>query len=447
MIRKCILIFISTFVLQSAEAQTRVLFGRMSIEAAVSIGKQKNKPVFIDAFAPWCIPCKRMAETTFRDPRVIRFLNENFVNVKINMDESKNSIYKAKYGVVFLPTMLFMDKEGFVKIKTDRVLNADEFLALAHKAKEKTIVRKANELSNVPPDMNKPPQFLQEQIGQTTSTRPKKSNKNIESISSSNDLKVIDKSQPKKVKDKILYVSGEDDMPPEVLFQEAYFRMELMDGSHWEVARSYLETQQDWGTEKNMRFIFDFLSDTDSKEFKYFVANKSLFEALIGVNQVLITTDILVNTKLNQGFPRPTFEEASYLLSLVDENTSEIKAHKYIIPRYFEEERFDDFEQKCDYYLNSLAVVDAKIMHLYAQYFLLNYVNTPKLKNGIKWADKAFSLKPNNYIYAATLARLQYESGNKKEALIAANKCRDLAKRQSANTKNINELLVLIKQL
>ena len=95
------------------------------------------------------------------------------------------------------------------------------------------------------------------------------------------------------------------DLPPEILRQEAYFRMELMDGSHHIAAKKYLDTQTDWTTEDNMQFIHDFLYDARSKEFEFVIANREACESLLGKSAVNNTINILVNKELERAFPRP----------------------------------------------------------------------------------------------------------------------------------------------
>jgi len=115
---------------------------------------------------------------------------------------------------------------------------------------------------------------------------------------------------------KILYVMGQDgDLPPEILREEAYFRMQLMDGSHHAAAEKYLETQDDWSTEVNMQFVHDFLHDARSKEFDYLIENRKAFEQLIGKLQISQSIQILVNKELERAFPRPDRKRVKKLKS------------------------------------------------------------------------------------------------------------------------------------
>ena len=51
------------------------------------IAEQVNKPVLVDGWADWCLACKEMDATIFRDPEVISELQNNWVLVKLDLTE------------------------------------------------------------------------------------------------------------------------------------------------------------------------------------------------------------------------------------------------------------------------------------------------------------------------------------------------------------------------
>jgi thiol:disulfide interchange protein DsbD len=68
----------------------------------------------IDFYADWCSACKRLENETFRDPEVIEEA-KRFVMVKIDSTDQSDSQVKnlqVKYGVVGLPTIVFIDSDG-----------------------------------------------------------------------------------------------------------------------------------------------------------------------------------------------------------------------------------------------------------------------------------------------------------------------------------------------
>ena len=48
--------------------------------------KTEKKKVFIDLYTDWCGWCKRMDASTFSDPNVVNYLNQNYYCVKFNAE-------------------------------------------------------------------------------------------------------------------------------------------------------------------------------------------------------------------------------------------------------------------------------------------------------------------------------------------------------------------------
>lgn len=60
-----------------------------SIEEAYALNAKEPKKIFIDVYTNWCGWCKRMDATTFIDPAVVQYINENYYAVKLNAETSK----------------------------------------------------------------------------------------------------------------------------------------------------------------------------------------------------------------------------------------------------------------------------------------------------------------------------------------------------------------------
>lgn len=67
-----------------------------TIEEAMTAAKKKKKKVFVDVYTDWCGWCKRMDATTFQDPQVVKYLNENFYPVKFNAEQKADIKFKEK---------------------------------------------------------------------------------------------------------------------------------------------------------------------------------------------------------------------------------------------------------------------------------------------------------------------------------------------------------------
>ena len=106
-----------------------------ALQQNLDLAKSTNKKVLIDYYADWCVDCLRMEKTTFADSRVIEKINADFLALKIDVTDPKNTAGKAlkkKYNVFGPPATLFIDGNGQV-IKEKRFygyMDADSFLSL-----------------------------------------------------------------------------------------------------------------------------------------------------------------------------------------------------------------------------------------------------------------------------------------------------------------------------
>ena len=90
-----------------------VQFLDISYEEALAKAKAENKRIFVDCYASWCAPCKKMLATTFKDTRIGNFMNYQFIPIKVNMEkEGDGKMLKNKFGVKVYPTYLLINPDG-----------------------------------------------------------------------------------------------------------------------------------------------------------------------------------------------------------------------------------------------------------------------------------------------------------------------------------------------
>ncbi|MBD3635928.1 MAG: DUF255 domain-containing protein [Crocinitomicaceae bacterium] len=65
-------------------------------ESAIDECEKKKKPIFIDVYTDWCGWCKKMDNSTFKNPQVVEFMNENFYAVKMDAESKEPIAYKEK---------------------------------------------------------------------------------------------------------------------------------------------------------------------------------------------------------------------------------------------------------------------------------------------------------------------------------------------------------------
>jgi thiol:disulfide interchange protein DsbD len=79
-----------------------------------TIASATGKPVIIDFYADWCLPCKELDEKTFSDRAVADELNR-FVRIKADLTNGEDpSVQKLtkQYSIIGVPTIVFLDSSG-----------------------------------------------------------------------------------------------------------------------------------------------------------------------------------------------------------------------------------------------------------------------------------------------------------------------------------------------
>ncbi|MGE5439760.1 MAG: cytochrome c biogenesis protein CcdA [Bacteroidota bacterium] len=98
-------------------------------EEAYTTSLKTGKPVIIDFFADWCIPCKELDGMTFSNARVIDE-SRRFHTYKVDMTKSlseQTANIRNKFKIVGMPTVLIINSKGEEVQRITGFVNADEF--------------------------------------------------------------------------------------------------------------------------------------------------------------------------------------------------------------------------------------------------------------------------------------------------------------------------------
>jgi len=148
--KRIILVLLFIYSLPSfskAQQSTGIHFEQgLSWQQIKAKAKAEHKYIFVDCFATWCGPCKKMETEVYPLDSIGQFFNQNFISVKAQMDSTakdddlvKSFRADAKnlqnsYRVNAFPTFLFFSPEGKLVHKGIGAMDERGFAYLGHDA-------------------------------------------------------------------------------------------------------------------------------------------------------------------------------------------------------------------------------------------------------------------------------------------------------------------------
>ncbi len=152
-----ILVIITPLLFISASSNVGVKFHKGSLSSAKDLAAREGKLYMVDFVASWCMPCRWMEETTFANPEVSKYLGENYVSVKIDIDDFDGFAYKQIYGIKILPSILIFNSKGELLAQYQESLSPSKMLSILQKYNQpKNRVAFASAQSAVQPAENTP---------------------------------------------------------------------------------------------------------------------------------------------------------------------------------------------------------------------------------------------------------------------------------------------------
>lgn len=122
------------FILFVSQAMAWLPYGK-----ALQKSKSDGKPIFIDVYADYCMPCREMDATTYKDSLVLRSIENEYHSVRLNVQATERIVCGAlpqpileclteKWGVEGVPSIVFLDPKGEVLLSLTGFLTAEELL-------------------------------------------------------------------------------------------------------------------------------------------------------------------------------------------------------------------------------------------------------------------------------------------------------------------------------
>jgi thiol-disulfide isomerase/thioredoxin len=131
------LLFAFAFSFAQEESTGGMQFFKGTFEDAKAQAQAEGKLIFVDAYAVWCGPCKRMSSTVFPNEEVGKVYNQYYISLKIDMEKPMGLAFGKNYPVQAYPTLFYMDAEGNILEKVVGGRSVEDFIALGQKFSSK----------------------------------------------------------------------------------------------------------------------------------------------------------------------------------------------------------------------------------------------------------------------------------------------------------------------
>jgi thiol-disulfide isomerase/thioredoxin len=361
------------FLLFADAAQTQgIEFIKGTWNEALELAKKQGKPLFVDAYAEWCGPCKRMAATTFKDKEVGEFFNKNFVNIKIDCEKEEGLKFRKDYPVTAFPTLYFIGTDGSVIHRAVGALESKEILRLAELA-----------------------------------------------------LSKIDYSRDFAAK----YEAG--DRSPQLMF-DYVAALNKSGKSSLRIANEYLRTQNDLKSPFNLEFIFEAVTESDSRIFDLLIEHRKSVEELFGNEAVLQKIEYACDKTCSKAVEYKSNEllaEAINKMEKHNPSSAKLFAARSQMRFYLSNGDSKNYLSACNSYYKLRGKNNSAALQQIVQ-DILNQFNKDAscMKQAEKFAKEA-AQTGGSWDYYLTYAEVLLYNGKKREASAAANKSLELAQR------------------
>lgn len=384
--KKILIAVFSLLALQQVFAQSGIEF-KQSWKEALAIAAKEKKLIFMDAYTTWCGPCKKLSKEVFPNEMVGEFFNKNFVSLKMDMEKGEGIALAEKFEVNVYPTLLFLNAYGEIVHRTAGFHNAEQLIELGGRA-----LNPAGTLA-----------AMQQRFD-----------------------------------------GGERD--PDFLAEYAILRFEAMDNSHQPVAEAYLQTQKDWSSEVNRKFIFRMVENTESPMFDYLVKNRKAFEEIFGEREVAGRVEELIYGSIYALGEAPELEKVDAVFAKAYPEKAAYLSARYRMRHYLEQENIEGFAKAAVDYFKKFPSNDPQELNEVAWTFYEVVESKKMLKKAVKWAKQSVKLE-NAYYNNDTVAALYYKLGKKKKGVKAAEKAIAIAQANGEDSTSTQELLDNLKKL
>lgn len=123
----------------ASDPDRKVEFFTGSLISAKEKARAEKKFYFLEFYADWCKPCKWMEDNTYSNGKLAEYIQDNYVAVKINIEDFDGHALKEKYNVEYLPTIIVFNDQGQMMAKHEKSLSASQLLKILKENKSSDV--------------------------------------------------------------------------------------------------------------------------------------------------------------------------------------------------------------------------------------------------------------------------------------------------------------------
>lgn len=379
-----IIVFLLTTTIKAQN--TSINFIQDDLKLTLEKSKSSQKMVFVMVYADWCSHCNKMKSTVLKDPAVITFYNNNFINAMVNYESPAGKEMMKKYKIKSFPVFLFLDENETHLYSTGGEFTNEDFIAEGKKA--------------LNPDTQLP--FLEKQFN-------------------------TDSSNAEKC---LLYLYP--------------LKKSVDAGKSDEVTSKYLATQNkdQLFTPINWKIMAYGANDLNSTAFEVILKNQSGFAKVSSTKRVEAKIVSVVNKTLAQDMNN--LDSISYSKNrIVAKNINQAKIDSLVFKNDLQ--MFEALKSWKNYQQTSLESVekwawnDYSTLNSISKVYVDHITDQEALSKSVYWAKRSVELN-NSAENTILLARLYAKIGNKKLAIDNARKAKNIIVAMGWNTKEIDQL-------
>ena len=97
-------------------------------DQALAEATKRAKPVFVDAYADWCLWCHKLDREVYADPGFVKFMSD-YIPLKIDVESTaKGRQFAEKYQITGLPTLFVLDSSGGISNRIGGFVDANALM-------------------------------------------------------------------------------------------------------------------------------------------------------------------------------------------------------------------------------------------------------------------------------------------------------------------------------